>query len=192
MAISDRFTPVRHATRDPDVPGLLDVLHRRGLRYVLVGSAAAAAHGVELRPADLDVVPDTEEMNLRRLVEVLRELEAMPLGPFGGWTEIGNGEKKWIPRPTTEEELTGWMPDVQDISSFDHAYVTRLGNLDVVPEIAGSYEVLLRRASSRTWNGFEVRLAHVDDLLARLTVPRREKDGPRVAALREIQRGSES
>jgi hypothetical protein len=34
----------------------------------------------------------------------------------------------------------------------------------------------------------EVQVAHVDDLLARLTVPRRKKDVARVKRLRELQR----
>jgi hypothetical protein len=36
--------------------------------------------------------------------------------------------------------------------------------------------------------GYEVWVAHVDELLAALTVPRRKKDVSRVRDLREVQR----
>ena len=79
------------------------------------------------------------------------------------------------------------MPDVEDLSTLDHLYVTRFGNFDVVPEIGGTYDTLRGRASLRSCEGFDVWLAHIDEILARLTVPRREKDIPRVAALRVLR-----
>ncbi|MFQ5507101.1 MAG: hypothetical protein ACE5F1_20205 [Planctomycetota bacterium] len=182
------FSPVRHGSRSPDVAGLLEILEDRKVRFILIGSVAAAAYGVELEAGDLDIVPDTDEANLRALVYALRDMEAEPLGPFGDWTVLESGEKKWIPRPTTEQDLAEWMPDVEALWTLDHLYVTRLGNFDVVPEIAGTYDTLRARACLRSCEGIDVWVAHIDELLARLTVPRREKDIPRVAALREIQR----
>ncbi len=183
-----KFSLIRHNSRNPDVAALLRILESRDVRYVVIGSIAAAVYGVELQAADLDIVPDTDKANLRRLVDALREMEAKPLGPIGDWTVLESGEKKWIPRPTTEQDLAEWMPDVESLWSLDHLYVTRFGNFDVVPEIGGAYDTLRGRACVRSCEGFDVWLAHIDEVLARLTVPRREKDIPRVAALREIQR----
>jgi hypothetical protein len=70
----------------------------------------------------------------------------------------------------------------------DATLATRCGNLDVVPKIAGTYETLRPRAVARPWRGFTAYVAHIDELLARLTVPRRDKDRDRVSALRNIQR----
>ena len=132
-----KFSLVRHNSRSPDVAALLGILESRDVRYIVIGSIAAAVYGVELQAADLDIVPDTDKANLRRLVDALREMEAKPIGPFGDWTALESGEKKWLPRPTTEQELTEWMPDVEDLWTLDHMYVTRFGNFDVVPEIGG-------------------------------------------------------
>jgi hypothetical protein len=63
-----------------------------------------------------------------------------------------------------------------------------LGNLDVVPELTGEYDALVKRAVRMEAHGCEVRVVHVDELLAALTLPRRKKDAPRVRQLREIQR----
>jgi hypothetical protein len=178
-----------HDSRPPDVRALLELLARHGVKFVLVGSGAAAAWGVELEPADLDVVPDLEPANLRRLIALLREIEARPPGPFGAWTTLPNGEKKWIARETTREELAAWEPDPANLVTLDNLYHSRLGNFDVVPEITGTYDEIRPRTERLRWHGHEVDVAPIEDLLARLTVPRREKDVPRVARLREIQRG---
>lgn len=159
------------------------------MRFVVAGSVAVASYGVDLDPGDLDIVPETSGENLRRLAQALTDLEAQPLGPFGSWTRRETGEWKWAPRPTSERELAEWAADPGDVDSFDHLFVTRLGNLDVVPRIAGDYDRLAGRAVPKSSHGVLVPVAHVDELLARLTIPRREKDRDRVRALRRIQAG---
>ena len=74
------FSPIRHAVRPPDVPELLRILKHHDIQYVLTGSVAAAVYGVELKPGDLDVVPQLTADNLHRVVSVLKEIEAQPLG----------------------------------------------------------------------------------------------------------------
>ncbi len=184
----NRFSRVRHDSSSPDVAELLSVLENRGVRYIVIGSIAAAAYGVDLQAADLDIVPDTSKANLRRLMVALGEMEGTPLGPFGDWTTLEGGERKWIPRPTTEQELLEWTPDIENLWTLDHLYVTRYGNFDVLPESCGTYVTLRGRACQRSLKGFDVWLAHIDEILAHSTLPRRKKDIPRVAALRKIQR----
>ena len=60
-----------------------------------------------------------------------------------------------------------------------------LYGVELVP---GDFEMLSESAVQRTAFGVQVRVAHVDEVLARLTVPRRQKDIPRVHKLREVQR----
>jgi hypothetical protein len=182
------FSFVRHANRPPNIAELLAALNGRNVHFVLVGSAAALSYGVEVEPGDVDIVPALDVGNLVRLVNVLTDLEASPDGPFGSWHVLDSGEWKFVSRPTSDEEISEWQPDVSDASSLDQLFVTRSGNLDIVPNIAGEYATLRSRAVRQIWNGREVHVAHIDDLLARMTVPRREKDRPRVTALREIQR----
>ncbi len=178
-----------HEAAPPRIEEILRLLEAHSLRYVICGSVAARLHGVELVPGDLDIVPDTEPENLAKLVRVLEALEARPPGPFGKWESLSNGEWKWIARETSQEEVLAWRPDPDDIHSFDNLYRTRLGDFDVLPFISGTYADLAERAVRLSAFGLELRVAHVDDLLARLTQPRREKDAPKIARLREIQRG---
>ena len=159
------------------------------MRYVLVGSVAASLYGVDLKPGDLDIVPALDTRNLQSLTSLLLELNARP-STSGHWAVQPDGEKRWVEdeSATELERRTSWVPDPDALSSFDHLFFTKLGNLDVVPELVGSFERLNKRAVPMNAHGREIQAAHPDDLLATLTVPRRKKDAARVRQLREIQR----
>lgn len=59
-----------------DLRSLLQELHRRDLRFVVIGGVAVGAHGYVRATADLDLVPDPDPENLDRLVEALAALDA--------------------------------------------------------------------------------------------------------------------
>ena len=184
---------MKHSSKTPDTPALLKKLHKHKINYVLIGSVAAQLYGVDVQPGDLDITPALDRQNLNRLAEFLVDIEArLPDGPGGHWEHQEGGEKKWISHgdPTPEElaERAAWVPDPDDVSSFDSLFYTKYGNFDVVPDLTGDYEALMRRAIQADAFGQSIWVAHVDELLAALTVPRREKDRPCVLDLREIQR----
>jgi len=176
----------RHQRAPADLASLVEVLGRHGVQYVISGSVAALLHGVAVRHNDLDVVPDPATSNLQRLFRVLEEIEATPNG-FGHWETQPDGERRWIEEETTLAKLEQWRPDAGNPASFDHLYQTRHGDFDVVPEVTGGYGRLMRRAIERRLAGTTVWVAHVDDLLATLTVARRAQHAERVRSLREIQ-----
>ncbi|HET9493868.1 MAG TPA: hypothetical protein VFR15_06530 [Chloroflexia bacterium] len=183
-----------HPNRPPDIPALLDALDRHGVRYVLVGSVAAQVYGVDTgRPGDFDITPALDPGNLRRLADLLVEIEAGldPDEPFGHWEVQADGERKWAADEATPErvaERANWRPDPEDPDTFDHLFRSRLGNFDVVPDLSGTYDTLVKRAVPMTAHGHDILVVHIDELLAALTLPRRPKDVPRVRQLREIQR----
>jgi hypothetical protein len=59
-----------------DLRALLEVLHRREVRFVVIGGVAVGAHGYVRGTEDLDVVPDPDPSNLDRLTGSLEELES--------------------------------------------------------------------------------------------------------------------
>jgi hypothetical protein len=59
-----------------DLRSLLALLHEREVRFVVIGGVAVAAHGYIRGTADLDLVPDPDPDNLKRVTEILSELEA--------------------------------------------------------------------------------------------------------------------
>ena len=95
------------------------------------------------------------------------------------------------PGEPTPQDLVAratWRPDPEDPASFDHLLDSDLGAIDVVPEVSGTYEELRPRAVQLEAYGERVWVESIADLLATLTIPRREKDAGRVRRLRELQR----
>jgi len=168
----------------PDLGALLEALDHQAVSYVVAGSVGAVAHGaVGVDPGDLDIVPATDPANLRRLADALASLDAVAAIDTGAWTTDDHGEHRWVedgverrPRPL----------DLDDPDTFDHSFSTRLGRLDVVPRIAGSYEHLRARASRLAVAGHPAWVAHPIDLLTGMTSPRRDKDRARVRHLRHV------
>jgi hypothetical protein len=175
------------------VAALLDALDAHGVLYVVTGSVAALLRGVQLEPGDFDVTPSRDVENLERLTQALIDLGAHldPEEPFGHWTVGEDGERHWVEfEPTTADRQARaqWQPNPSDIASFDHLMRTRHGTLDVVPEVAGTYEDLRSRADPIEIGGRQVWVESIADQLTTLTVARRQKDAARVRALRAMQR----
>ncbi len=95
-----------HPERPPDVPKLIAALAAYDVRYVLVGSVAAALYGVETVPGDLDITPTLDRDNLLRLTAMLEHFGAEPSGVTGHWTVRPGGEKKWVSDTLTAGKVT--------------------------------------------------------------------------------------
>jgi hypothetical protein len=177
----------------PDVGALLKFLNDQDVRYLVTGSVAAMLHGVALEPRDLDITPARDQDNLKRLARVLGIIEARQDADaaFGQW-EIGDGgERRWVQREPTQQDIAAraaWQPDPADPASFDHLLQSKYGAIDIVPEVSGTYEELMPHAVELKVDGQSVFVEAIHDLLATITVPRREKDRDRVQQLRAIQR----
>jgi hypothetical protein len=179
--------------KQPDVDALVDVLGEHGVEYVVTGSAAALLHGVALEPGDFDITPALDHENLGRLRHVLETIHARQYegAAFGHWESNADGEHRWVKDPTTPENVAAranWSPDPSDPTTFDYLLDSDFGSIDIVPVISGTYEELAPRATTLKRGKHSVLFAAVSDLLATLTVPRREKDTGRVRELRRMQR----
>lgn len=63
-----------------DVGGLLDVLARHSVDYVVIGGVATQVHGHRRTTMGLDLTPDPDPENLSRLAAALVDLDARPHG----------------------------------------------------------------------------------------------------------------
>jgi hypothetical protein len=75
---------------------------------------------------------------------------------------------------------------------IDYLLDSDFGSIDIVPTISGTYEELAPRAVKMQTGRNSILVEAVSDLLATLTLPRREKDTDRVRQLRRIQCRQES
>lgn len=181
-----------HPSRPPDVAALLNSLVAADGRFVLTGSVAVLLQGGQVVPGDLDIVPDLGTPDLVRVASALKALQATvaEVDLVGGWDRTADGAWKWHQPEATPKERPAPLdrtPDPRGPGSSDHLLHTRLGTLDAVPTIAGRYAELIPRAAVVGCEGACVPVAHVGDLLAALTMPRRAKDAERVRYPRTLQ-----
>lgn len=59
---------------------LLAALKEAGVRFIVIGGFAVTAHGFSRTTKDLDIVPDPNPQNLKRLATLVADLDASVLG----------------------------------------------------------------------------------------------------------------
>lgn len=156
-----------------DFAALFAALARHEVRFILVGGAAATAHGSARLTQDLDVAYDRDPANLARLVAALAPHEpylrdAPPGLPF-----------RW----DTETLRRG----------LNFTLTTRLGDIDLFGEIAGGggYADLAPHSIELRVFGVSCRCITLDKLIDVKRAAGRPKDREAVAeleAIREIMR----
>ena len=154
---------------EPDPLEILRVLERHGVRYVLIGAAAARIAGAPVVTEDIDVTPATDQANLERLADALRELDARLRSP----------EPQGVPFPIDTDMLT---------SAELWTLTTSAGDLDVcfTPSGTRGYEDLRREASrERLGRGLTVNVASLRDVIRSKEAAGRAKDLAQLPLLRQ-------
>ena len=154
---------------------MLEALRSHKIRWIMTGSTVLAAYSSELLPNDLDVTPSLETANLLRVAALLAELDAIPIhNP--AWKDSLTVEQchAWKPEPASEEQL-------------DHLFVTKLGLLDIVPRLCGTYEELVAEAAHVDAFGEELLICDRNEVLKRMPARPRKKDQRRAAQLQDIR-----
>lgn len=144
---------------EPAFDRLLGKLVERRVDFVLIGGLALGSWGVVRATKDVDIVPDPEPENLRRLADVAVELgghvqlkDAVLSSPFSIAAILLKGERVLIE--------------------------TRLGPLDVVRGLEGvpDYRDLASSAVEATLLNIEVMVCSRDDLRAMKAAAGRTRD----------------
>lgn len=140
-----------------DPLGVLEVLARHRVRFVLIGGVAANIHGYPLPTEGVDITPETSTTNQRRVAAALDEMNADD--------GVAND-----PNVVGDPHLT-----------------TDLGNLDIVTEPAGTrgYADLRRDASDvQLGRDLTVSVASLPDIIRSKEAAGRAKDHAALPALR--------
>lgn len=149
--------------RELDADGILMVLNRHAVRYVVIGGMAGILHGSGLTTSDLDITPAQDDANLQSLSAALADLQA----------ELRVTNSPSVPFPI-DPLFLGQMTTV--------TLTTRLGDLDVCfrPTAPGrdasyTYEDLARKAVMIKLDE-PVPVASLDDVIASKEAAGRTKD----------------
>ena len=149
--------------RELDADGILMILNRHAVRYVVIGGMAGILHGSGLTTADLDITPAQDDANLQNLSAALEELEA----------ELRVTKAPSVPFPI-DPALLRQMTTV--------TLTTRLGDLDVcfrptAPGRDGSFTYAdLARNAVLIELDEPVPVASLDDVIASKEASGRPKD----------------
>jgi len=148
---------------------LLRVLHRHGVRFVVIGGIAAISQGYPLPTEDLDVTPARDPENLERIATALREL--------GAELRVTGRDNVAFPiEPTFLAGAELWT------------LATRHGDLDLVFRPAGTegYDDLKRDArETELADGLRVAVASLRDVIRSKEASNRIKDQAQLPALRQ-------
>src|ERR1043166_6487343 len=109
----------------PNFEEIIPLLHRARIDFILVGGAAATAHGSARITQDVDIVYSRSDENQRRIVEALR-----PYNPYP------RGAPRGLPFQWDQRTLK---------AGLNFTLQTSLGLIDILGEVAGggSYDQLL-------------------------------------------------
>ncbi len=133
--------------REFDLRALLDALHEHDVRFVVIGGVAVGAHGFVRGTEDLDLVPDPDPDNLRRLTQALEALEStLPT--------VGN-------RPFDPRRDAGVIRRGGSVTAM-----TKFGELDVVQRAQGvpNYSQLVEDAVESELLGIPVQVCSLTRL----------------------------
>lgn len=156
-----------------DVEKILKALHDQGVKFIIIGGAAAVLHGSAYVTADLDVCYSREKENLKKLVSALA-----PLNPSL------RGAPMNLPFQFDADSLR---------SGLNFTLTTDLGDVDVLDEIAGlgSYEAALQFSEDMEFFGLRCKVLTLEGLIKSKKAVGRAKDLrllPELEALLEIQK----
>lgn len=153
-----------------DLRSLLELLHAKEVRFVVIGGVAVAAHGYVRGTADLDLVPDPDPENLKRVAEALDDLKAT----------LPTAEDRRFD-PTSDGGVIRRGGNVTADTSF--------GGLDVVQRARGvpSYSQLDADAVETELLGIPVRVCSLARLREMKEAQRRPEDKADLANLPESE-----
>lgn len=162
-----------------DLPRLIEALDRHGVEYLICGGAAARAYGSDRPTEDADCVVRRERANLDRLAAAMVELHAR-LRVAG----LSDEEARALPvqldgATLVDLSTTTWMTDA---GAFDVLDGLEAPNGRLVP-----YEELAERATVLHGDGFSIRAAALDDIIAAKERAGRPKDREALPGLRAIR-----
>jgi len=154
------------ASSSPRFLGLLRVLNRHGIDFIVVGGVAALLEGAPILTLDLDVLIDLTPPNLERVMAALGEIKAHYRDPAGRWIE----------------------PDAAKLASLRmHLLLTDLGALDLLTTIGPglTYTDLLKRTVGYQLGDEQVRVLVLDAVIEAKEYADRPKDHAVLPVLRE-------
>lgn len=147
----------------------LRLFREHDVKFIIIGGAAAIAHGSSRLTQDLDLLYARDEINLKNIVSALK-----------GQHPYLRGAPPNLP----------FLWDIETLrQGLNFTLITDLGSIDLLGEIVGggTYEKLLPNSSLISIFGTECRCLSLEQLIQTKQAAGRPKDLEAVAELKMIQ-----
>lgn len=151
-----------------DPRAILETLQRHGVRFLIVGGIAGRLHGSPRMTRDLDICYAREPEDLSRLSAALKDLEVTLRGAPRG-----------LP----------FKPDQRTLrNGLNFTFDTSLGAFDCLGEASGyTYDVLAPNAERARFEGLDVLVCSLDDLVRMKRASGRPQDLADVETLSKLR-----
>lgn len=151
-----------------DYAALIPLLVANDVKFIIVGGAAATAHGSARLTLDLDIVYDRDKLNLERIVRTLA-----PIQPYL------RGAPPGLPFEWSVDTLK---------NGLNFTLITAFGALDLLGEIVGGggYEALKSETIKIQVAGVECMCLSLEQLIEVKRAAGRPKDLEAIAELEQI------
>lgn len=161
------------AERPLDIGELIAVLARHDVDYVVIGGVATQVHGHGRATMVLELTPDPDPENLRRLGAALAELEARPRDSGVEKGEISAGD-----------------PERLAMAAIVPPLLTRHGQIHILKEPKGAraFHEMREGALVVDLEGNDVAIVSLDDLIRMKRAAGRPADLDDIATLTEVER----
>lgn len=153
---------------------VLVLLRDAGVRHVIVGGTAVILHGVPRTTADLDLVVDLDQANLRRLVSVMNRVGYVPRAPVDASALCDPAQR------------SSWIAD-KGMRAFTFCLPGHpLADIDVLIDCPLGYTELARHSNRVDADGLILYIARIEDLIEMKLAAARAQDLADVDALRRL------
>jgi hypothetical protein len=161
---------------------ILCVLVDEGVQFVVAGGAAMVLHGIQRMTLDLDIAVSPDQMNLRRFISVLSQLEFIPRAPVPAETILNRELVEMLIREKNALVFTFWCPGEP------------YKQIDMFLTHENSFDGLVSDARMLTVCGRTVLVASRQKLIEmkRRVEPIREKDLSDIQALQIVEKTSQN
>jgi len=162
------------ALPDLDIRGILGELARQGVDFLVIGGVAVGYHGHVRATKDVDVVPAPDAANLKRLAQVLKQLDA----------EVEGAQE------FDSDELSDPLDPKALALGGNWVLTTRLGRLDVMQWLGDDplWEKLSPAAIQDQIGDIPVKFVSYEDLVALKELAARPEDLTDLERMRDARR----
>ncbi|MCX5750827.1 MAG: hypothetical protein NT099_04055 [Candidatus Saganbacteria bacterium] len=151
----------------PEPLAFIEAIHKKGVRYLLIGRQAVIAYGGPVQSMDYDIYIDGSEENTSKMLEIAREFDLYP--------SVAKEELKKHFKFKLENDIS---IDVFRAKAFSSAETGKI-----------SFEELYNRKTiAKDPSGLEINLPSIEDLIALKKLRSYPKDLQDIAYLENLRR----